>query len=225
MNTKHIIGLLGSTQVLGELSVKELEILSRLATPKTFSRGEIICLEGEHWPYVILVISGIIETLLSSPEGRTFSGNLWKKGDVLWSPTIFDGGVSPATVRALRNSTVCIWEGEMVLDQVVQNSQAVRKMLSHLASQLRDRREAIYTQIFNPVSIRVAEYILDYCKEQEEKILDREFTLEEIASQIAASPEGVCRVLYQFQKNGLLKIDRNQILVLNTKALENLAGV
>ncbi len=47
-------------------------------------------------------------------------------------------------------------------------------------------------------------------------------TLEEIATVLATSPEVVCRLLYQFQTDGILKITRTQISLEDQLALEKL---
>ena len=52
--------------------------------------------------------------------------------------------------------------------------------------------------------------------------MQRDLTLEEMASMVASSPEVICRILYQFQDSGLLHVDRATITLRDRQGLENL---
>ena len=45
-------------------------------------------------------------------------------------------------------------------------------------------------------------------------------TLSEMAARVAASPEVVCRLLHQFQADGVVEITRASITLLKREALE-----
>ena len=52
--------------------------------------------------------------------------------------------------------------------------------------------------------------------------MQRDLTLENMAAMVASSPEVICRILYQFQNDGFLKIDRASITMQDMEGLENL---
>ena len=56
----------------------------------------------------------------------------------------------------------------------------------------------------------------------ESPTVQRDLTLEDMASMVASSPEVICRILYQFQAEGYLKVTRASITLHNRQALENL---
>ena len=85
--------------------------------------------------------------------------------------------------------------------------------------------EIIYGLAFQPVSGRLAGFLLDNLESSEDTSIEREMTLEEIASILATSSEVVCRLLYQFQSDGILKITRTHISFEDQTALEKLKAL
>ncbi|MES0344462.1 MAG: helix-turn-helix domain-containing protein [Anaerolineales bacterium] len=47
--------------------------------------------------------------------------------------------------------------------------------------------------------------------------------MDQIASMISSTPQVVCRVMYQFQEEGLMELSRATIKLLDPKGLEKLA--
>ncbi|MFU8773458.1 MAG: helix-turn-helix domain-containing protein [Anaerolineales bacterium] len=52
--------------------------------------------------------------------------------------------------------------------------------------------------------------------------MERDITLGELASRLATSQEVVCRVLYQFQSEGILEVNRASISIQDLTALNRL---
>jgi len=55
-----------------------------------------------------------------------------------------------------------------------------------------------------------------------DKSVQRDLTLSAIAARVAASPEVVCRILHQFQSDGVLEVTRATITLFDREALEGL---
>ena len=87
---------------------------------------------------------------------------------------------------------------------------------------MRRAREIIYGLAFQPVASRLAGYLLDNLRDAEQDTFEREMTLEDIAAVLATSPEVVCRLLYQFQADEILKVNRTQITLQDRAALQDL---
>ena len=89
---------------------------------------------------------------------------------------------------------------------------------------MRHAREIIYGLAFQPVAGRLASFILNNLEDPSNPSLVRDMTLEDIAAVCATSPEVVCRLLYQFQTDGLLKITRTRITLNDLDSLERLVA-
>ena len=86
---------------------------------------------------------------------------------------------------------------------------------------MRHAREIIYGLAFKPVAGRLATLLIQQCSDSAGNSIERNFTLNELASTLASAPEVVCRLLYQFQEDGILEITRASINIQDMDALEN----
>ena len=98
----------------------------------------------------------------------------------------------------------------------------MRALLRRQTQLIRKRRESIYNLAFNQVASRLAKMVIEKFANAESPTVQRDLTLEDMASMVASSPEVICRILYQFQAEGYLKVTRASITLNNRQALENL---
>ena len=76
-----------------------------------------------------------------------------------------------------------------------------------------------------PVPGRLANFIMSSLDDPEHPTLERDMTLEDMAAVCATSPEVVCRLLYQFQTDGVVQITRTRITINDHDALRHLADM
>ena len=145
-----------------------------------------------------------------------------KGGDVFWAHSFFDDQPMPASLSADGQVLVYIWPRDIILPLLMKYPQAMWDIPKKLTGIMRNARDIIYGLAFQPVASRLAGYILDNLESSGQDSFTREMTLEEIATVLATSAEVVCRLLYQFQTDGILKITRTQISLEDQRALEKL---
>jgi CRP-like cAMP-binding protein len=183
----------------------------------------VICFQGDDCRLVLYIASGALRSVISAPDGREYVVSTWGAGDEFWSHTLLDGDPMPSTLEAVQKSTLVYqWPGEKVFELLLRNHAAVRALLRRQTHLIRKRRESIYNLAFNPVASRLAKLVVDKFANAEGPTVQRDLTLEEMASMVATSPEVICRVLYQFQTEGLLSINRASITLHDRAGLEKL---
>lgn len=99
------------------------------------------------------------------------------------------------------------------MELILGNKVATRALISRQTKIIRRRREDIYNLAFNPVANRLAKLILEIFIKADNPTVQRDLPLGDLATMIATSPEVICRIMYQFQADGLLSIDRATITV------------
>lgn len=213
---------LARLEVFGQFSGKERKELARLATRRSLKKGERLCSQGEYWPFVFYIASGVLRSMIGTPDGRTYVVYQWGQGEEFWSHSILDGDPMPSTLEAQEDTMIYQWHGETVFPILLRNHDAVRALLKRQTRLIRKRRESIYNLAFNPVASRLAKLIIEKYMDAESPTVQRDLTLEEMAAMVASSPEVVCRILYQFQDDGFLNVDRATITLQNRQGLENL---
>jgi CRP-like cAMP-binding protein len=170
----------------------------------------------------LYIASGTLRSVISTPDGREYIVSTWEAGEEFWSHTLLDGEPMPSTLEAIKATTIYRWPGETALELLLRNHAATRALIRRQTQLIRKRRENIYSLAFNPVASRLAKLVVDKFFNAEEPTVQRDLTLEEMASMVATSPEVICRILYQFQAEGLLSVKRASITLHDRDGLEKL---
>ena len=218
----RIVEQLRNTEVFGHLTEKERLELTRIAVRKVLGKGDVICFQGDEHRFVLYIASGTLRSVINAPDGRVHVVSTWETGEEFWSHTLLDGAPMPSTLEATKKTIVYQWPGEMVFELLLANHAATRALIRRQTQLIRKRRESIYNLAFNPVASRLARLVADKFINAEGPTVQRDLTLEEMASMVATSPEVICRILYQFQAEGLLSVNRASITLHDRDGLEKL---
>ncbi|MFZ5821457.1 MAG: Crp/Fnr family transcriptional regulator [Chloroflexota bacterium] len=222
-NLERLIERLRRAEVLGYLTEGERVELARPAVRRSLGKGDVISFQGDDARFVLFIASGALRSVISAPDGREYIVSTWETGEEFWSHSLLDGDPMPSTLEAIHKSTVVYqWPGEIALQAVLRNERATRALLRRQTQLIRKRRQNIYNLAFNPVASRLAKLVVDKFANAESPTVQRDLTLEEMASMVASSPEVICRILYQFQSEGLLQVNRASITLHNREGLEKL---
>jgi CRP/FNR family transcriptional regulator len=213
---------LAQDDVFKKLPESERTELAGNASQHRFREKEFVCHQGYLWPNVILLASGKLCVTMLSAGGREHTLLDIKLGDFFWGHSIFDREPMPASIMAIEDSSVYLWTAETVLPPLFSHPNAMWEILRTQLRLMRRAREIIYGLAFQPVGIRLAQLLLKRFAEKDRTILEREMSLDDIASSVASSPEVVCRLLYQFQTDGILEITRTSITLRDRPSLERL---
>ncbi|MEN8173348.1 MAG: Crp/Fnr family transcriptional regulator [Chloroflexota bacterium] len=217
-----LIKKLSQAEVFEKFTHREREELTRLATRRVLKKGSILCWQGDPWPHVLYIESGLLKAVIGSPDGGIYVVSTWEDGVGFWGHTLFDDDGMPSTIEAVEDTIVYQWQGNEILEFAIRNSDVTLALLRRWTRLIRKRKESIYNLVFSPVAGRLAKLIIDKFIDEKSPTVQRDLTLEDMASMIASSPEVICRILYQFQDSGFLHVDRATITLRDRQGLENL---
>lgn len=206
-------------RVIRLLPEHERADLFQEAISKKLVKGQYLTHQGDVWPYVIFVISGQIRWAMLATSGKEHVLFNLEAGQSFWGHSIFDDEEMPASLYATEKSEVMLWGRETILPYLRRYPDAMWETTKILTKIMRQAREIIYNLAFQPVAGRLAALLLDQYFSSGSPI-ERNFTLNEMAARVAATPEVVCRLLYQFQQDGIISITRASIEVHDKAALE-----
>jgi len=216
--------MLSQDEVFGEIPPKDLQNLADTAVLRVLRKRDYLCYQGDEWPFVVYVHRGAVQWTLLSTGGRKHQLHTIVPGDVFWSPTFFDDGPIPVSLVASKASVVYLWSRTTLLPVLYRHPQALFGVAKKLTTTMRRARKIIYGLAFQPVASRLADFIVSSLEGAPVPILERNVTLDDIAAICASSPEVICRLLYQFQSEGIIKITRTSITVNDCAALKRLAA-
>jgi len=213
---------LTKAEFFNKFSDADRAVLVRLAIPRKLQPGEFCCYQGDVWPNAIFLAEGSLQWAMLSLAGREYTFFTLSPGEVFWGHSMFDNQPMPASLMATQDSTVYRWSRDAILPILYRHPETLWEITGMLTKTMRKAREIIYGLAFQPVAGRLASLLLDRFADPGDTSVERDLTLSAIASRVASSPEVVCRVLQQFQTEGVLEVTRATITLFDRGALEGL---
>jgi CRP/FNR family cyclic AMP-dependent transcriptional regulator len=201
------------------LDERQLSRVAAVARRQTFARGAFLLMEGEPCRIVYLVARGRVRVSKVSAEGREQVLALLGPGDGLNLVPLFDGAPNPASAQALTEVEVYTFTSADFLDLVSEVPQVARNVLADFAGKLRRLVELVEDLSFRTVSSRLARFLLT----PGTALPGRHWTQEEIAAYLGTVREMVGRVLRAWQDEGLVRVERGRVVVLDREMLEEKA--
>jgi CRP-like cAMP-binding protein len=218
----HLAQRLMNVEVFRLLPEDALTRIARLATYRRLKTDEVLCEQGDEWPNVILLTAGQLRWCLLALSGREQVLFHVEPNQSFWGHTFYDGHPMPGSLIASKSSVAYQWNGEDLKLFFSEYPETLWELFRVQARAMRKAREIIYGLAFQPVAGRLAKLLLERSQGQTAKPIERDLTLSEIASIVASSQQVICRLLYQFQSDGILQINRASIMIQDFPALEQI---
>lgn len=185
-------------------------------------RGTILFAEGEPARGVYILRTGRATVSISSSEGRIVMLRMAEAGDVLGLNSVLRNCSYDVTVKTLepcRTDFISRVELMELMQQSQAGAQAILKVLSRELTELTERAKLLLLP--QTVSGRLAKLLLD--RTNGNGSVERVFTHEEIAQMICSSRETVTRLLALLNRQQVIRVTADSILIRDRAALEKLA--
>jgi len=221
---ERVIELIAHSPVLAKLGEREQSTLGQRAVQRHYEKGEFVAHYGDIWPYVAIVGSGLIKVIKLSPHGRSLGALRLQPGEEFWSPSLFDGDPLPAALEVSEASTVFLWNRDHVLPIVQKSNQALWELCLMLMHRMRQASGFVEELTFHPVSGRLARLLINQFKDNDDDLVTRDLSLNEMSTMIGTTPVMVCKLINRFSEDGLIKVSRTEFQLTDEPGLEEIAG-
>lgn len=199
-----------------DLSQEALQILDQAAGKELFQDGEIIHLESENVNKVYFVRKGNIRTYRSNVSGREQNLTILNPGDILNLPVAFlKKPVSRANAAALGRVEVLFIPIKEFRSLASRNAEIALRVFEILSSKISDLTDLSYDLSLRSVRGRLALFLLNNAGSDA-----KTWTQAEIASQIGTVREVVSRTIRSFVKEGIIRLERQQIVIEDPEKLK-----
>jgi len=203
---------------------KSREKIIRRANYRDYQKGEFIVFEGDVWSYFMLVGNGRVNALKESSEGRRLIITTLETGDGFWGTAFFnEGAPMPVYLEAVEDARIYLWERDDLQPVLLENSQILWELTRQMAARMQHASEIVEGLAFQPVSARVAKFIVERYGESLNVPVARDLTLDDIAAKVGSTREQVCRTLYRFADKDLIEITRTEFVLRDRLGLEEIA--
>jgi CRP/FNR family transcriptional regulator len=204
------------------LDAATLEALAQIAVLRQYDAGQTIYLEGEPATAMFVLQSGWVKAARLSRAGREQALRFVRPVDIFGDVAILTGTAYPATVLALEDVQAWAIEGTAFLDSVARHPSLALAMNRHLAQRILYFTSLVEDLSLRSVEARLALTLLKNTEAQDGQIVvpRREWTtFDEMATRLGTVREVLSRALHALEQEGLLRVERRQIVVLDPEAL------
>jgi CRP-like cAMP-binding protein len=205
-------------KVLDQAGWNELCAVTQL---HSYSPGEVIFLEGD-WPKALyLVHRGWVKAVKLSPEGREQILDFIGPGQPINIAPIFAEQPHPATLIAQEACELWAVEQSTLLGLLDRYPRMARLIIRALAGRLLHTISLIEDLSLRSVTARLAKLLLLQLADNQQTIIQRHLwaTQAEMAARLGTVPDVINRALRSLSEEGLIQVDRRQIVILDRARL------
>ncbi|HEX8941345.1 MAG TPA: Crp/Fnr family transcriptional regulator [Candidatus Limnocylindrales bacterium] len=203
-----------------------LAALARTLRTRRFRRGEVLFHQGDPGDALFIVLSGAVKVLLPSEEGDEAILATLVRGDFLGELALLDGAERSATAIALEPTETLVLPRDRFRDLLGSQPALRDGLLAGLAAELRRLTKHVGELHFLDLTGRLAAGLVRLAEEQGRRQpdgtiqLDAPLTQSDLASMVGATRQSVNKLLGTFADEGLLRFDRDAIVILDLPGLD-----
>ncbi len=220
-NMHSLDDFLRSVPYFSTLGPEEINRIAKETFERSFGKGEVLFLEGEHCSGLYVVKTGRIRIFKSSPEGREQVLLTAGAGTTFNDVPVFDGGPNPASASALEPSIVYVIPRETLLS-LVADCPVAKSIIELFAARLRHLTTVVENLSFRSVVSRLAKMLLDLAVAEGESSPVPRLTQDEMATIVGSVRDVVGRALRALEKKNAIKIEGQRILVIDPEKLREM---
>lgn len=224
MNTEKLAAFFKRGSLFSNLTEEELSQLAQIVRERKFDRNQVIFYEGDLGGSLYVIVSGTVKIVIMADDGREHILGLLDEGNFFGEISLIDGEPRSATAIALDKVNVVMISRDDFVRLLRENPEMSLKIMKTLCDRLRRTDKHVETLAFLSAPGRVAQVILNWAEKEapgEDKNvhIPHKMTRQEFASIAGTSRETLTRVLMDFQDDGLIKLEKNSILLNDRKHL------
>jgi CRP/FNR family transcriptional regulator len=196
-----------------DLSVLDTIVKSR----KTIKRGESLYRAGDTFRAIYAIRGGVIKTSISASDGGAQITGFHVAGEVLGLDAITAGRHSCGAI-AIETASVCEVPYALFKELGKDFPDLPYKMLEIMSRDIRHNHELMLLLGKKNAEERLASYLLNLSNRMESRSfsatqLNMNMSRSDIGNYLGLAEETVCRTFSRFQEEGLLTIQRRQVIL------------
>ncbi len=213
---------LTATRQFSALPAEAAEALVRQMIQRNYDSGQIICLEGEPGEHVWFVEKGWVKGVRTASDGREQAALFLHDGDTFGAEAVFSRSAYPVTVTALEKVHAWAVQGPTLISLAERYPALALACLEQLSARVMYYVQLVEDLGLRSVQARMAHTLLNYAELREGQLIipRRQWTtLDEMATRLGTVRDVLSRALKALESEGILRLERNQIVVLDPKKL------
>ncbi len=225
----QLITALEGMPLFRDLGADDLATLAATVRTRRYRRAEVIFNQGDPGDALHIVLTGRVKISSPSDTGVEAILTTLRPGEWFGALALLDGAPRSASATAV-DATVTLILPRDRFRQLVDDEPSIREhVLTALAEELRRLTRHVEELHFLDIAGRLAALLVRLAEEQGlarddgEVRLDGPITQREIAAMVGSTRQSVNKLLGQLVDDGLVRIDRDAIVILDVAALRRAA--
>jgi CRP/FNR family cyclic AMP-dependent transcriptional regulator len=206
-----------------------LERVGRWMRTRRFRRGEVIFHQGDPGDALFIVTSGVIKIMLPSDSGEEAILATLRPGDVFGELALLDGAPRSATATALEATETVILPREQFRELLAAEPAIRDALLASIAGELRRLTNHVEELHFLDITGRLASRLVRIAGDAGARQPDGTIRLRapltqgDLAAMIGCTRQSVNKLLGMFTDDGLIRLERDSIVILDLEGLARAA--
>lgn len=213
--------LLKKVPLFGTLAPEELASVLDHSVERRFEPGQPLFYEGDTCTGLHVLLSGRVKICKTSTSGREVALCIQSAPGTLAEIPLFDGGPYPATAYALDAAEVLLVDRDSFAKLCKAHPELPCRILASVGRRLRSMVALIESLTFGGVRQQLARLLLAFREEAGDDTLLLPVSTHEMAMRLGTAREVVSRNLSRFQANGLIRIHKRQLVILDREGLRH----
>lgn len=204
------------------LSDAALRAIAGAAVKRTFASGETVFREGQRSAGLCIVLDGWLKAYKTSENGREQVVRFARSGETLNEIGAYAGGENKASAEALEAASVLFISHEHISVIMHEYPQIGVIITENLAKRVLHLMTMVEDLSLRTVSQRLARMFVDHSSGD---VLSRRnwSTQSEMAARLGTVPDVLNRAIRTLVEDGLIRIDRRSVHILDREGLEEKA--
>lgn len=222
MQNSSLETLLAKILHFDDLPRETLERLAKTALPRHFDAGQVIYVEGEPAEKVYFLERGWVKATRISRDGREQAMMFFSAGEIFGDIAVLSGKEYPGTVVALEDVDLWVIQANEFMALVGQDIALAMAFNRRLSERVLHYIGLVEDLSLRNVESRLASTLLQHAEMSDgQLVVPRRFwtTFDEMAVRLGTVRDVLSRSLKTLEMDGLLKVTRTQIIILDPKEL------
>lgn len=215
---------LSGVELFKGLPEAQLANILSISTTRSYKREELIFSQEDEAGGFYIVVTGRVKVFKLSSGGKEQILHLFGPKEPFGEVPVFSGGTFPAYAQALEPSELLFLPRDRLRQLFSDDPSLAMNMLAVLAGRLRRFAALIEDLSLKELPARLATYLVQLQDAAGGAgTVSLEVSKGNLARILGASPETLSRVLKKMTGSGIIEVDKKNINILDSGALEDIA--
>ncbi|MGH2705859.1 MAG: Crp/Fnr family transcriptional regulator [Actinomycetota bacterium] len=214
---------LSEVDIFRDLSPAEMEAIGEAAPRRTHGAGEILYSPLEPVETLFILKAGRVRIFRVAPDGRALTTALITPGTIFGEMVLLGQRMHDNFAEAIEEAVVCVMNRDDVQRLLLSDPRIAARIAEILGARLAEMERRLSDTVFKNVHQRIARSLATLLSERRPGILSRPpqvlLTHEQIAALVGTTRETATKVLGDLADEGLIRLSRGRITVIDPKAV------